>query len=173
MKPFKKTGEQLVYDGYRKVLHRSFELPDGQQHGFDVVLAGGAVAILAMTARLEVVTFEQFRPGPERVLRELPGGGPEKDETPQQAVERELLEETGYAADVEYLGPYWRDAYTTGQWHMFVGRNANKVSEPHLDGTEFGRTVLVPLDEFKVQLQQGLLTDTTLGWAGLYYLGLL
>jgi ADP-ribose pyrophosphatase len=168
-----KTGEQIVYDGYRKVLRRTFTLPDGQSADFDIFQAVSPVAILALTPDNQVVCFEQFRPGPEAILCELPGGVMEVGEEPLQAMERELREETGYRADIEYVGSYWRDAYTSARWHIFVGRNAERIAEPEHDATEFGEARLLSLDEFKSILSAGNITDTTAGYAGLHHLGLL
>lgn len=183
MKPWKKTDEKLAYDGYRKVLRRTFVLPDGEIEDFDVVKGHGSVAVLAITPSNQIVCFKQFRPGPEEVLNELPGGGIESKDLEQApddikkaaliAGARELREETGYETELEYLGSYYRDAYSTGAWHMMVGRNAKLISAQQLDPTEHGKVVLLPLEEFKKELFAGKMTDTTLGYAGLHHLGLL
>jgi nicotinamidase/pyrazinamidase len=71
--------------------------------------SSGVVAIVAVTAQRELILVEQYRPAVGRNVIELPAGlvgdhdgGAEEDE--RAAAERELLEETGYAADhFEYL----------------------------------------------------------------------
>lgn len=184
MKPWKKTDEKLVYDGYRKVLRRTFTLPNGDSADFDVVKAGlPSVAVLALTENNEIVCFRQFRPGPEKVLAELPGGGVEPHDAKDASDDikkaiiaagaRELREETGYTAELEYIGSYYRDAYNIGTWHMIVGRNAKQTQAQQLDVTEYGEVALLSLEEFKRELFAGNMTDTTLGYAGLHHLGLL
>jgi ADP-ribose pyrophosphatase len=56
------------------------------------------VAAFATTAAGEVVLIEQWREPVGCVVLELPAGIVDPGETPEQAVVRELLEETGYAA---------------------------------------------------------------------------
>lgn len=172
MKKWVKKSEKTVYDGYRHILRRTFELPDGKTAEFDVIKKNGS-AVLAVTPDNKIICLKQFRPGPEEVLFELPGGEIGKDETPIEAARRELKEETGYDADIEDIGSYWRDAYITGEYHIFVGKNAHKISEQELEKTEFGELMLLSVDEFKEKLFAGLMTDTTLGYAGLLHLGLL
>ncbi len=168
-----KTNETLVYDGYRKILRREFTLPNGKSANFDVVASNGAAAILAITPEHKILCFAQFRPGPEALLFELPGGAIDNGENPPSAAQRELAEETGYTADLTYLGSYYRDAYTTGKSHMFIGRSAKPATEPKLDATEFGRLALLSISQFKENLFAGQMSDTTLGYAGLHHLGLL
>ena len=168
-----KQREELVYDGYRKILRRTFTLPNGKTSDFDVVQSNGGAAVLALTDEQKILCFRQFRPGPEEILYELPGGGIRSGEDIKLAVQRELKEETGYEADIELIGSYYRDAYVTGKWPMFVGRHAHKVSGQSLEDTEYGDLLLLTVDEFKEKLFAGLMTDTTLGYAGLRYLGLL
>ena len=62
---------------------------------------GPSTAVFALTTSNQVILARQFRPGPNAVLDELPGGAIEGGETPEQAGERELLEETGYRGKVE------------------------------------------------------------------------
>lgn len=57
------------------------------------------VCIVAMTARNELLLVRQFRHAVGAVTLELPAGHVEKDETPEQAARKELLEETGHVAD--------------------------------------------------------------------------
>jgi ADP-ribose pyrophosphatase len=76
------------------------------------------VSVLAITERDEVVLVRQYRPILEKATLELPSGGCDPGETPDQAARRELLEETGYASDA------WR---LLGSLHTDVGRLDNRV----------------------------------------------
>ena len=49
---------------------------------------------MALTEDGKIITTEQFRPGPNAVLNELPGGYVDDGETREEAVRRELLKET-------------------------------------------------------------------------------
>lgn len=173
MQEWQKLKEENVYSGYRKIARREFQLPDGSIADFDVILSKGGAAVLAITEDNKIVCFKQFRPGPEKILYELPGGAIEKGEDPLEAMERELLEETGYEAKLEFIGDYYRDAYMSGTWKMFIGRAAKKIEAQKLDSTEFGEIVLLSVGDFKEKLFKGLMTDATLGYAGLYRLKLL
>ena len=173
MQLWSKVNEKIVYDGYRKVLRRTFELPNGEVADFDVIKSGAGAAILAVTEENRILCFRQFRPGPEDILFELPGGVIDEGEEPVTAMRRELLEETGYEATIEHIGSYYRDAYITGKWQMFVGREAKKVCEPNLEATEFGELTLLSVTEFKEKLFAGLMSDTTLGYAALHHLDML
>ena len=55
------------------------------------------VNVVALTQAGEVVLVRQFRPGIGRTILELPGGTTDpEDASPEAAIRRELLEETGY-----------------------------------------------------------------------------
>jgi len=173
MKNWPKISEKIVYKGYREVLRRTFILPNNQRADYDVIHSQGGVGILAVTPDYEIVCFTQFRPGPEKILFELPGGGIDTGEDIHTAIKRELSEETGYGAEIHYIGSYYKDAYISGRWHMFVGKDAQPLYEQRRDLLEFGEVSLLSIDKFKDVLFNGQLTDTTLGYAGLRYLGLL
>ena len=57
------------------------------------------VVIVAVTPQGQILLVRQFRVAAGAVTLELPAGHIDPGETPEQAARRELLEETGYAAD--------------------------------------------------------------------------
>ena len=107
---WKKLDEHLVYDGYRKIRRKTFLLPNGKKVDYETVGEGAVVCTLALTANNEIILAKQFRTGPEKVLMELPGGGLEADETPEQGGARELLEETGYTGTIQLIASTPTDA---------------------------------------------------------------
>ena len=67
-------------------------------------------SVIALTTDSRVLLVRQYRPALERYTVELPSGLIDPGETPEQAIRRELLEETGYAAgDLEVFGPMFTD----------------------------------------------------------------
>ena len=73
-------------------------MPDGKivESYFVVELPPSACA-LAITESGEVILTRQYRLPIDETILELPGGFIDKGENPKTAIERELLEETGYS----------------------------------------------------------------------------
>ena len=159
--------------GFIDVVTRTYDLPDGTTTDWDILELGDAAAVLAFTRGGEVVLVRQFRPGPDRVLDELPGGLIDPGESPLDAAARELLEETGYRGTIEIVGYCWLMAPATRRQWVAVARDCERVAEPNLGPDEFCETVLVSLDEFRRHLRSGQLTDVDLGYLALDHLGLL
>ncbi len=75
-------------------------LPDGREATRELVRHPGAVAVLALLDGGERALFvRQYRAAVERALWEVPAGTLEPDESRLACAQRELVEETGYAAD--------------------------------------------------------------------------
>lgn len=157
--------------GYLPVENRRYLLPDGTEAVWDIFGAPASVAILAVTERNEVVLARQFRPGPERVLDELPGGNVDAGEDVLAGAKRELLEETGYAGDCEIAGCSWLASAARTRRHVVVARNARKVAEPSPEPGEFVEVVLMDMNQFRIHLRGGELSDVDLGYLGLDHLG--
>lgn len=168
-----KLNEEPLRLGYRRILRRTYRLPDGRIENYDVKHEPLVVAIVPITTEGRVVLARQFRPGPEAVLMEIPGGGIEPGETPEQAAQRELLEETGYSGELRSLGVSVECAYSTMRRYNFVAVNCRRMGEPHPDENEFIEVIEVSLDEFRAHLRSGQLSDVESGYLALDALGLL
>ncbi|HEV7454388.1 MAG TPA: NUDIX hydrolase [Candidatus Saccharimonadales bacterium] len=149
--------------GFRTVVSKTFKLPDGNIATFDLKDAEGseAAVVIALTDNNRVIVARQFRPGPEMIMEELPGGGVEPGEDKEAAVRRELLEETGYeAGEVTFLGTAYYDAYTNGQRHCFLATGCTlSVHGVNPGEHEFIDLQLISIDELLDNARHGKLTD--------------
>ena len=158
MEPWPCVGEQIVYQADRTVARRTYLRPDGEETTYDVILHGPGVSVLALTEDDEVVLTRQFRPGPERVLFDLPSGFIDAGEDPATAAARELAEETGYQGRLTEVGRTTPDAYSTQVRHIFVGRDCRRVQTQDTEADEDIEVVLVPVDELRRLLREDQLT---------------
>jgi 8-oxo-dGTP pyrophosphatase MutT (NUDIX family) len=101
---------------------------------------------------------------------EIPAGRIEAGETPEQAAERETLEETGWrAGPLTPIGSYAPSNGSSDQiFHVFAADGATHVGEP-TDVSESERIAWVPVDEVRRLIADGGITDglslTSLLWA--------
>lgn len=126
--------------------------PDGGiVEQYFVVELPPCVCAVAITADNKVILVEQYRHPVQDVLLEIPGGFIDEGETPEQAIARELLEETGYEFDsYERLGqlaanPGILNNYT----YLFLARGGKKIAEQHLDANEEIRMSFIPVEELE------------------------
>jgi len=146
-------------------------MPDGTEVDFYIKAEAPAAAIFALTADNRVILARQFRPGPQKILNELPGGYIEPGENAAEAMKREFREETGYEGTFIYIGTCLDDAYSTMVRHCFVATNCQKVTKPQHTNTEQTELILMPIDTFREQLRSGQMTDVEVGYLALDYLG--
>jgi len=174
IKKWKQLSREIVFQKFSRGIEKiKYLLPNGQEKDYYLKKEGPAVAILALTKDQQVILVKQFRPGPGEILNELPGGFVGENETPEQAVERELLEETGYKGNIQFITTFFDCAYSTMKRYCFVATDCQKVAEQELDQTEFAELVLMSLSEFRQNLKDGKNTDVEAGYIGLDFLNLL
>jgi ADP-ribose pyrophosphatase len=175
IKSWKRLQTKLYeHSRFRRIEDVLFEMPDGRQEWYSLKKEGTVVGIFALTEDYQVILARQFRPGPNKVVDELPGGGIGRGETALEAATRELREETGFVPkEIVSLGIIMDCAYSTITREGFVATGCEQVHQQELDQNEYIEVVLKPLPEFMEQLMQGACTDPEVAWMGLYHLGLL
>lgn len=161
---WKKISQEEQKVGYKIVTAKQFLLPSGEQAEFTTWGRTGVnnIATIALTTGGKVIVARQFRPGPEKVFYELPGGGANKSEKLSAAAARELTEETGYISDeaFTYLGKAFRDAYTNETNHYFLAKNCYRATKQELEATEFIEIVLISVDELINNAKNGRMSDS-------------
>lgn len=170
---WKKVKEEPYRAGWRKMIRKTFVLLNGKEADYDTRDDGKTVSILAITKDDNIVLVRVFRPGPEKVLMEMPGGFIDKNEESIEAAKRELLEETGYSGEFEFTGEIVDDAYSNCIRNCFVAKNCIKVSEPKHEEDEDCEIIEMSLSDFRKHLRSGQLTDVESGYLSLDYLKLL
>lgn len=114
-----------------EVYREKVELPDGRtlDDFYRVVLPEFAIAV-PMTRSGEMVMVRSYKHGPRRITLSAPAGFINQGESPLQAAQRELLEETGYgASEWHHLGSFVVDGNRQcGTAHIFLARNASRVA---------------------------------------------
>lgn len=168
----KLKNEKMVYDGWRKVVKKEFIYKD-RIFDFEIKKEELSACILPITKNGNVILAKQFRPGPQKILNELPGGGVEKGENPTDAAERELLEETGFKGKLIQLGSSWDCGYSTRYRHHFISLDCEKVREPENNPNEPIEVIELPIKDFIDLVHSGELTDSETAYRGLEYLKLL
>ena len=125
------------------------ELPNGNIIETMILEYSTWASMVGITRQQEVVLIKQYRHGAGRVIWEFPGGVVDSGESPLQAAQRELLEESGYSGlkwiETGAISPN-PDTHTN-LMHTFLALDIEKVAEQHLDANEEIEVLLGPLDD--------------------------
>lgn len=115
-----------------------------------------AAGAMAITENNEVIFVKQYRHPVDQVLLEIPGGFIDAGEAPEVAIQRELLEETGYSfPQVHLLGQTTLNpGVLTNTTYMFLALHGVKTAEQQLDPNEEIEIVLQPLQEAHAMLMR-------------------
>ena len=142
------------------------ELENGKTAFREVVDHSGGVCILALDKENMVTLVQQYRyPYGEEVL-ELPAGKRELGENPLECAKRELMEETGLAAQ-QYtsLGElYPSPGYVTEVIYMYLATGLVK-NKPNPDEDEFLTVIKMSLAEAVDLVMEGRIKDSKTGLA--------
>ena len=99
MKPYETVKSETVYKGrIIDVTHDLITLPDGREAIREVVVHGGAAAVLPVDENGDIIFVRQYRQPARGLVLEIPAGTLEKNEEPLDCATRELEEETGLIA---------------------------------------------------------------------------
>ena len=124
---------RAVLINYNVLCNSSNNVEAREWEAFERINCDGVIGIVPFTDNDEVILIRQFRPPIKGFVIELPAGLVDPGENFEQAVRRELIEETGYeAGDVQFLteGPMSSGASSeilsvyiaTGLKHVGIGQ---------------------------------------------------
>lgn len=157
MKSYQRVEPTDVYEVggqfKRPVVVKRFRTEDGLEHEFTTMYGEGrqSAAVIALTPDNQVIISRQFRPGRERYVDEIPGGGMEAGEDSEMAARRELLEEAGYVpGEISYLGQYSWDAYNNLTGNYYFATNCTLAEARVVEQIEQDQgleTALISIDE--------------------------
>ena len=110
----------------------------------------------------KVLMIKQYRYPVQEILLEVPGGFIDQNELPEEAIKRELMEETGYEfSSVEQVGlvaanPGVLNNYTA----LFLAKGGKKTGKQNLDPNEEIEIVTITLDELKTMLLENKIVQS-------------
>jgi len=173
---WEELSRKILFEEYgRGIVVIRYRLPDGREEDFYIKHERPFVRIIAITDDNKVIAVRKFEAGIGKVLVAPPAGYIKADESPQQAAEREFLEETGYEGDLRLAAMTHSDGYTDVTGFVFVTDKCKKVAEPTATKTEFLEVVFFPVQGLRELIKKGgdFSSDTQAWYLGLDYLGLL
>lgn len=155
------VSSEEIYNG--KVVHLFRDvvtLPNGANAVREVIRHQGAVAVVPLTEKGEAVLVRQYRYPFGRPLLEIPAGKLEAGENPEEAVKRELEEETGAQAERwTDLGDFYPTvAYGSEVIRLYLAEGLT-FGQMHTDEDEFLNVERVPLDVLVDRILSGEIKD--------------
>ena len=149
------SSEYINQHPYFTARKDSYQTPDGKMvDPYYVLELPPCVAAMAITDSNEIILVKQYRHPIKQKLIELPGGFIDAREQPQQAITRELLEETGYTFSFfHYLGLTAANPGVLNNFtHLFLATGGKKTAMQSLDANEEIEIIIKPLAEVKQML---------------------
>lgn len=162
---WKEIGKKTIFTKYgRGICCVEFKMPNGNTEDFILKEEGDTASVLAVTPDNKVVLIETFRPGPKKIILELPGGYVDANEKPIDAAKREFMEETNYCGQFLHLLSYHDCAYSNRIRHCFL------ATECKLCSKKKESTILMDLGDFENFVLISPMTDVACALAGLQQL---
>jgi len=175
------VDEELGFNRFLTVNLRRYRLPDGRVVDWDVfgpkTAAGitSGITVLPLTPDGRIVTIRIFRPGPDQVVTNLPGGLVEVGEDPAVAGVRELEEETGYTCEsFEVVSWNWSAASSIYRKYVGIARGCRPDGRQALDEFEDCVPVELTVAQLRAELRTpGAMTGIDATYLALDHAGLL
>ncbi len=162
-------SSKLVFDGRAVRLKvATVRMPDGREPTREIVEHDKCIAVVPVDADDNVLLVWQYRHAIDRELLEIPAGGIDPGEDPEQATQREMQEETGYVPGklVRLGGFYAVPGWGTEYLHVFVATDLTP-SRLFAEDTEGIQVVRVPVKDVPSLLASSKIEDAK-SYAGLY-----
>lgn len=161
MSEYKKLKQDLIYKGRIIELYKdTVQLPNGKQVEWDFVKHKGASAIVAVDQDGKLLMVRQYRNAIDRMSLEIPAGGIDIGEKPEEAALRELQEETGYCAQniTHLIDVETAVGFTNETIYVYLATGLIE-KEQNLDEDEFVTIERYEVEELLDQIIKGEIKD--------------
>ncbi|HEY55739.1 MAG TPA: NUDIX hydrolase [Dehalococcoidia bacterium] len=132
----------------------------GRETTREIVEHSDCVAVIAVDDEDNILLVSQFRKPIEKELLEIPAGGIDPGETPEECVRREMREETGFLPQkIERLGGFYSvPGYGTEYLYLYLATEL--VSSPlQAEDSQSITLVRVPLEQIQGLIASGAICD--------------
>lgn len=169
------TRKTILQHQARKFSYKveELQLPNGAIGEYAHIHHGGAAIAVPVTEAKEFILVKQYRFPTYKYLLEFPAGTLDAGEAPQETIDRELAEETGYCAHQwDYLGAFYIcPGYSDEILHAYLARSLEKLAIPPAQDTDEEIEVVTlsaPELENLITSPKGLLTIDAKSITALY-----
>ncbi len=155
------VSSQLVYQGRAVRLRiEKVRISSGRETTREIVEHDNCVAVVAVDADGKLLLVKQFRKAVGKELLEIPAGGIDSGESPEEAVSREMREETGYLPrKVERLGGFYSaPGYATEYLYLYLA-TALVPSQLFAEDTEGISLVRISSEQIPDLISSGSICD--------------
>lgn len=137
-------------------------MPNGKPGVYNVVETRGAVYIIALNDKNEIALIRQERYTTGIESYEAPAGGIEEGEDALETAQRELTEETGYAASEWQVLAVTQAAngISNAMYHVFLATGLEKVEFDAQEEEGITDVKFVSLNEAGRMIKSGELSDS-------------
>jgi ADP-ribose pyrophosphatase len=165
-------SSRVIYEGRILTLRvDTVRTIDGRETTREVVQHAACVAVVPVDAGGNVLLVRQYRQAPGKDLLEIPAGGIDPGEGPEEAVIREMQEEIGYRPGkvVRLGGFYSSPGFCDEYLHLYLAEDL-EPGRLYAEDTPGIEVVPVPLKEVPALLASGEVEDSKTVAGLLYYL---
>jgi len=158
----KTVSKDYIYKG--KVVNLRVDdvvLPNNKRAQREIVEHAGAVGIIAINEKKEIILVKQYRKPVEEILFEIPAGKLEKDEEPIECAKREMEEETGFTPlNLKKIAEFYTSpGFSSEKLTLFYTDRIKKTEQTKGDPDEFLDVVTIGLNQAFKMLKSGQIMD--------------
>ncbi|NWG87997.1 MAG: NUDIX hydrolase [Hydrogenophilaceae bacterium] len=154
-------SSETVYQG--RLLHAKLDrvrLPNGKESSREYLIHPGAAVIIPVFDNGDILLERQHRYPLRRDFLELPAGKFDPNESELECAQRELLEETGYAADAwQYLATFYPCIGYSDERLVFYRASGLQHVGDDPDHDEFLEILRVPMAEALAMVGDGRICE--------------
>jgi ADP-ribose pyrophosphatase len=169
LKPWKKIDSKILFKNkWWTYILDNYLLPNGTKGEYHFVHTSGSSFIIPVCDDGKIMMVKQYRYLNDRESLEFPGGGINEGEKPENIAQKELIEETGFDADLEKIGifnPY--NGVTNEICHVYIGRNLKSSVLHKKDESEDFEFYFLTPDEIEMKISTNEIYDgmTLAAWS--------